>query len=350
LRTLAATAAAGVLAAALIAPAVAVADGPECDHYTHCYGIANYNSGNIDAVGVDLWTDCLHLDTPLSDIATHEIWLKTNETSSSPRKWIEAGYLRGKAAGGDPEVFFHLFWAEGDDAAGTFYSHFVQFASVATWTNFTIRRLSGGSWGVYIDGTWRGTAVQKPVYGRYVQVGGETTEPQVYSHGKSKNLQWHTSAGWSWATPFNAAGTAGVYTATASGTTMEQTSLQNMCSPAPLTAKQSVKAPAMADVKKTALAMAAMHGEESPTGVEVVATTRKAAQRAVGAGDQLDSDQQVHLVQLRGDFVGRAPQGEKLPRGSVLTVTVDAKTGKVTDTSLTGERQDLAKLGSVKTL
>lgn len=344
-RKLAALAATSLLAAGLATPASA--DGPECNTTTHCYGVAHYPSGTITAVGVDLWTDCLHLDTPIADVATHELWLITNGGPGTTT-WIEGGYIRGNVAGGDTSLAFRIFWAE--YTGSVFYSHFVQNAPVATWKNVAFYRdAATNKWNIFVAGTYIATTVLVAANGTSVQAGAETTEPQVYSHGKSRLIQWRLPAGtWTNAGPSSSAGTAGVYSVTASGRDLEQTSLQNMCSPAPL-AKRAAKAPTDADLKTAALSVAAAHGEKTPTSLQVVSTTRKAAQRAVGAG-QVDSDQATYLVQMKGAFVGRAPQGADLPRGTSMTVTVDAATGEVTDTSLGNDRQDLKTLGAVKAL
>lgn len=348
MKKIAMLAAAGLLAAALTVPArQAAADGPECNLTSHCYGIAQYASGNIAAVGVDLWTDCLHLDTPLTDDAVHEMWLWTNAASPAAT-WIESGYIRGIVAGGDPENWFRWYWAE--YTGTTFYSHFAQWASVDQWKNVSFYHYPTNQWGVYIGGTYIGTSAQYATTGTYVQVGAETTEPKVYSHGKSRNLQWETGGSWSWGSPAGSGGTAGVYSVSASGAAMEQTSLQNMCSPAPLAPKQAAAtAPSSADLLQAARAVASQYGEKAPTGVQAVTTTRKAAQRAVGAAS-VDGDQATYLVQMQGSFVGRAPKGAPLPRGNTMTVTVDATTGEVTDLSLGTTRQDLKKLGAVKAL
>lgn len=348
MKKLATLAAAGLLAAALTIPAgQATADGPQCNLSSHCYGIAHYPSGNIDAVGLDLWTDCLHLDTPLTDVATHEMWMFTNAAPPATT-WLEAGYLRGIVAGGDPQNWFRWTWAE--HTGSNFYSHYVQNASVAQWKNLTFSHSANHTWGVYLGGVWVGTTAQTATLGTYVQVGAETTEPLVYSHGKSRNLQWHPPGGsWSWAPSGIVGATSGVYSVSASGTGMEQTSLQRMCSPSPSAKRAAPPAPTAADLKKAALVVAGQYGEQAPTSIETVTTTRKAAQRAVGAGT-VESDQATYLVEMKGSFVGRAPSGVQLPRGNTMTVTVDAKTGEVTDTSLGADRQDLKKLGSVKAL
>ncbi|MDX3101765.1 hypothetical protein [Nonomuraea angiospora] len=339
-------AAVGLLAAALTVPAGPAAADEDCSN-PHCYGMVDYNTGNITAVGVDLWTDCLHVDTPSTNSAVHQMWMWT---SAPPATWIETGYIRGGVAGGDPEDWFRWYWAEAP-GGGTYYSHFIEYASVNQWKNVSFYKNFNNTWGVYLGGSYKGTTAQTATYGVHVQVGAETSTPLVYSHGKSKLLQWRQpSDTWVWGSPSAYGGTAGVYSVTASGTEMEQTSLQRMCS-TPLAAKRATaKAPTTADLKKAALAVASQYGEKTPTDVQVVTTTRKAAQRAVGAGDKVDTDQATYLVQMKGTFTGRAPKGATLPHGNTMTVTVDAKTGEVTDTSLGNTRQDLKKLGAVKAL
>lgn len=354
MRKLASLSAAGLLAlaAAVLPSASATADGPECNVYDHCYGIIDYNSGNIDSVGLELWTDCLHLLTPLTDMATHEVWMFTN-ASPPGITWIEGGYIRGIVAGGDSQTFFRWFWAE--YTGSTYYSHFIQWASVAQWNNLTFARLGTNKWGIYIGGlggTLTGETAQTATLGTHVQVGAETTEPKVYSHGKSRYLLWHAPGLPYWSAPSSGTPlvTSGVYSVSQSSNTMEQTSLQNMCTPSPAAlAKPSVKVPTDKDLKALAEKIATASGETAPTDIKVVPSTRGAAQRQIGGG-KVDSDQAVQVIQMSGSFVGRAPKGAKIPRGTTMTITVDAKTGEVTDTSLGTQRTDLAKLGAVKPL
>lgn len=348
MRKLAPLAAAGLLALAATLPvATASADGPECNLYSHCYGIANYASGSVDAVAVDLWTDCLHLDTPNQDLATHEMWMMTN-ASPPAAAWIEGGYMRGFVAGGDPQSWFRWTWAEG--VGGNYYSHFVNWASVADWKQLWFTHFADNKWGIYLGGSHVGTTAQTATLGTYVQVGAETTEPQVYSHGKSRGLQWHPPGGpWVSGSGPIVGATSGVYSVAASGQAMEQTSLQNACSSAPA-AVAKADAPSETDLRDVAVKVAAMHGEKKPAGIAVVKSKRGAAQRLVGGGAVVDTDQAVHVIRMSGDFVGSAPKGAPLPRGNTMTITVDAANGEVTDLSISRERKDLSKLGAVKQL
>jgi hypothetical protein len=58
-----------------------------------------------------------------------------------------------------------------------------------------------------------------------------------------------------------------------------------------------------------------------------------------------------YLIAIRGHFVGDPPRppGSRAPTGSVMTMVVDATTGKVTDGGLGNSYPDLSTLGPVTT-
>ncbi|MGP4092919.1 hypothetical protein [Nonomuraea sp. KM90] len=348
---LAAVAATALLGAALTVPAVpAGAWSCGLNPAPHCYGIAEYHEPSFDRFGLDLWTDCLHLDTPSTHFASHEVWYVT-----APAAW-EAGYLKGTIANIDnPTTHFRYFWGEYlRGVSGTYHGHFISLAQVSTWKNVTGRSNANGTWNIFLGGTQVGTTTYTyPTTGQVIQVGGETTDPYVYSHGKSRYLQKRSiSTGtWSGATLDSIEDDfADVYYTTASATEMEQTSLNNMCSPAPAAAKQAAGEPvAAAGVRKQAVAFAKYNGDASPDSIEAVETTRKKVKGNAGVSD----DQPVVTIQMRGDFVGNlAPvaKGDRAPKGDTLTVTLDKKTGEITDWSIGSSPQDLKKLGAVKAL
>lgn len=351
LRKLAATAAAGVLAAALTLPALPAfafgcGNGPH-----HCYGVASFWPVNLDAYGVDLWTDCLHLDTPSSRFATHETWYITDSG------FIETGYLKGAIGHIDnPTTHFRWWWGE-RHMGGTYSGHFISLAPVSTWTNFSMYRNAAiGNWGIYVAGTLRGTSTAAYPVGGNVHVGGESTDPYVYSHGKAKNMQYRDAAtgAWTWGGVVKILQDSDVYTTSGSGASMEQTSLNNMCGSLAAAPKQQLSSPPVtplkaSGVRKQALAFAKFHGDAKPASIEAVETNRKAVKGNAG----VDTDQPVVAVQMKGDFSGglvSAPKGAEPIEGDTLTVTLDKTTGEITDWSIGSERQGLAKLGSVKTL
>lgn len=351
-------AAAGLLTASTLTTTFqpASADGPECDHYDHCYGIANYSTGEFSAVGQELWTDCLVLDTPLSDVATHEMWVWTNAPHTSEMvPFIEAGYVKGGIAGGDTATSFRWFWAEWTGTA--FSSHYISAAPILNWINFSFYRQSNNTWKVYANSVERGTTVQQASAGTYLQTGGETTEPQVYSHGKSRYLQWYSipNNAWTWGNGAMPTATSNVYTVRVNESErMEQTSLQKLCDPLPggPTGLGLPNGPSEQDIKELSTQFANLNGEKTLDTIEMVRTKRQAAQKQIRGGT-VDSDQDVYLVQLAGSFTGDMiprPPRSKAPRGNTITLAIDGATGEVTDWSLSNERRDLRPLGAVETL
>ncbi len=111
-----------------------------------------------------------------------------------------------------------------------------------------------------------------------------------------------------------------------------------------------------ASIRAAALRFAAENGEPSPTGGLVVATTRRAASRALwGVG--ADTDQDVWLVVLKGRFTyyGGPPSTEPSSEAPAVTAVVlvmlfDAADGRMWDWGLMNEAPDLARLGETHPL
>lgn len=114
----------------------------------------------------------------------------------------------------------------------------------------------------------------------------------------------------------------------------------------PLTADQ------VAVVKGKVVDFAAANGDSQPTNGVVVATTRKAINEFVGPGTAVDSDQDVHVAVVDGEFTahGVGPPGADEPTGSVLWVVYDATTGAVVDWGLLLARPDVSQLGEAQPL
>lgn len=350
MRKLSTLAAAGLLALAAsvgpASPAAAVSCSPN-----HCYGIVEYHEPAFDAVGQELWTDCLVL-SPNSGFATHEMWAIFPGNS-----FIEAGYVKGGIAGGDTQTGFRMFWADWNGT--TFTSHFITSAPILNYINFSMYRNGTGTWSVYTNGTLRGTTTSTYGNADVIQTGGETTHDTHLSHGKSRYLQSRTAStgSWTWAQWDIVGETAGVYEVDHNAwERMEQISVPETCDPLPggppgtFAPLAPAKAPTTDDVKQLAVQFAGQNGDKAPA-VEMVTTKRGAAQAHLKSG-KVDSDQGVYLVQMRGSFTGNLvprPKGAPAPKGDAITLTIDSATGEVTDWSL-GKASDLAKLGSVKKL
>jgi hypothetical protein len=349
----------GLLAAALTVPSTpAIADGPECNYHNHCYGITGYVESSFNAVGQELWTDCLVLNPAYSgpeiyDFASHEMWVIFPDND-----FIEVGYIKGgPIAGGNGELQFRYFWGEWNGT--TYSSHYISNAPILNYTNFSLyRNATTGYWSVYESGNLKGSTSTPYLYSTHVQTGAETSEPKVASHGKSRYLQTRNSStnAWTWASFDYASAASGVYHVNhnAPWERMEQYSLQDLCDPLPggPVGTFGAKVLTMDDFKASALEFAKQNGDDKPA-LQVVSTKRKAANDVALSGAKVDSDEDVHVIQMRGNFTGHMtsrPKGHKAPTGKVLTMVYNATTGELTDWSLSPDARDLAKLGSVKKL
>lgn len=118
-----------------------------------------------------------------------------------------------------------------------------------------------------------------------------------------------------------------------------------------MSAESNVTPPTSADLLGVAKRLAAANGESSPADIRYVKTDRNALKHIDGT--QPKANDPVYLIQMTGNFVGYAakiPRGSKAPRGNVLTVTVDAKSGHMLGWSILVEPHDLATFGVVSAL
>lgn len=333
----------------------ATADDPMCMS-THCYSLSHYSTPNFDQFGLEISTKCLHTETPPNSttwsVATNEIW-----TFPTAGGWFETGYVRGVYAGGDPESFYRLFWAEYNPATSSFHSHFINWAYVNNWENFTFSKESDNRWGVYrggLGGTKVGTTTTVSPAAAHFQVGAETNDSTTtVSNGKSRYLMYHgvNDPYWSVPSPWQKTNTSGVYVGTITGNDYEHWSTKNVCpgsTPPPSSARA---VPTETDIVNVAKSFSAGNGEKSPK-VEIVRTKRNAAESLVaGKPATMDSNPDVVLVKMTGSFEGHSvtrPEGFKAPKGTVLTMTFDSKNGQLTDWSLGSKDKNLKTLGTVK--
>jgi hypothetical protein len=86
-------------------------------------------------------------------------------------------------------------------------------------------------------------------------------------------------------------------------------------------------------------------GDPSPTDAVVVPTTRRIAEQ-VDAGDDGEPTTPAYFVLLHGHFTGdMAPDAAALPKGSILTLTIDPRTNRWTDSGLHDRMPDLDAIG-----
>jgi hypothetical protein len=103
-------------------------------------------------------------------------------------------------------------------------------------------------------------------------------------------------------------------------------------------------------IEAVAMRLATAMGDDDPDSGRAYATTRKTANLAA-AQAEVDSDQPVYLIVLRGDFV--AVGGPKLPPGNVpdatghiLRLVWDPATNMTTDFGIGDNEPNTAKLGN----
>lgn len=117
-------------------------------------------------------------------------------------------------------------------------------------------------------------------------------------------------------------------------------------SPKPARAKPHLTERRILSIAKTAAARA---GDPKPTLIQHSEGTRHRA-NLIDSGDIVPGQQWSYLIAERGRFIfidAPRPPGARAPAGSVLTLVVDASTGKITDTGLSNRYPKLAALGPV---
>ena len=111
------------------------------------------------------------------------------------------------------------------------------------------------------------------------------------------------------------------------------------------------RVPTPADIqqlKADAVAFATANGESAPDGGVIVSGNRGDVVSATMGGAQVDTNQDVFVVRLHGNFVGYEaprPAGVAPPHGYYLEIVYDAQTKQLTDWNLSAQPQDLTRLG-----
>lgn len=104
-------------------------------------------------------------------------------------------------------------------------------------------------------------------------------------------------------------------------------------------------------IMRIALKAAAADGDHKPSLIQHVAATRHRANLIAG-GDVVPDYNWCYLIAERGHFIAKNasyPPGGHPPKGTVMTLVVDARTGGVLDFGLSDRYPQLRKLGAVHT-
>lgn len=107
------------------------------------------------------------------------------------------------------------------------------------------------------------------------------------------------------------------------------------------------------ELRAAALAFAASNGDANPSEALLVGASRKSVVAATMGGAEVDTDQDVYAVRLRGRFVAygvSVPRGMPLPRGQFLLLVYDAATTELTDWNLSSQPQNVSQFGQPEPL
>lgn len=102
---------------------------------------------------------------------------------------------------------------------------------------------------------------------------------------------------------------------------------------------------------RIALEVAATDGDRRPSLIQHAEATRYRANLIAG-GDIVPGKTWCYLIAERGHFIAKNasyPPGGHPPKGTVITLVVDARTGGVLDFGLSDRYPKLRKLGTVHT-
>jgi hypothetical protein len=314
-----------------------------------CYAILNASAAQ-DAVGTDIMTKCLGAPTAPGEFINWELWLVMNGGSY----WVEEGLTYGHLNANTNGNNFSWFWADSRPNGGGYHEHFISAGWSNTWANVSIYHLSGGNWSVQRNGSQVGESTNNATSASDSQAGAETKLSTNNTNSYNNNFQYRkTGAGWQGASPGFAAldppfgGTS--YKGSSTGAASHVWS--NKCTPTAAGTRRAGPVPGLDTIVQTARHLAALNGESNPTGITYVRTTRAKANGLFGA--TTDSNQAVYQVQLHGHFNGATaskPHGAPVPHGTVLTVTIDASTGQITDWGISDTAAPLNQLGAVRNI
>ena len=109
-----------------------------------------------------------------------------------------------------------------------------------------------------------------------------------------------------------------------------------------------------AKLRTMALQASSANGVPSPKNIEAVASADHQAAEKIVSGDIVNDHVAVYVVEVTGgtftDNGASTPPGAPAPSGSVLTLTVDAQSFRVTDFGLADTAPDLTQIGPVVNL
>lgn len=105
----------------------------------------------------------------------------------------------------------------------------------------------------------------------------------------------------------------------------------------------------LATLRGLALHFSSLSGVPSPKTMQVVAASDHQAAETILSGAVVNDHAPVHVIKMTGGpFTAKLhPPGAQAPQGNVLTITVDARTHRVTDVGYVNVEPNLSQIGPV---
>ncbi|WP_137726572.1 hypothetical protein [Prescottella subtropica] len=332
------------------------------------------NSGTpvaMAGLAADLRIDCLRVQDPPNQLATHEIWMttQTNYNHAAPT-WVETGYTVGHLDSLNAGLIWgdNHYWADQRDpnAGNNYHEWYIKDSYTGVWVDHGITWVPNtNNWTIWNAGQAVGTSVDVGAWAGGGQIGMESTTPNVRGSGQAANFRYNPGNG-TWPAPpylnnkgggqnvlfaskannssINAWSAQGCNVPLAANATAAEAAPANVASAVEANrAKPRLTADTSADVVKD---VAAMFDVQDLGKSRITETTR--SQYAAAENAIIKDDRPVLVVQLDGE--GTVPrsmnagEGREMPRGNV-TVTVDPETRRVLDVAITGQTKDFSTMG-----
>jgi hypothetical protein len=350
----------------------------------HCYSVAVHdNTGEQNGDFATINATTLSSAHPATEFVSDELWVGTDNSNLDPNNPVGGGYFAATGLGdgespgtGCVTQTVEFFWE--DLRPGTFgdsYNCHDVSGGAKTGTAYPVSVVDAGgssSWYINDNEVLVGESTSNPCCSLGNQGGTESADSSNHEAGSFTGLMRETTSGivyngwpnstkfmsgpnmsFSWTNQDNSFKTA--QNDSLPGLLRVPPALAGPAGPSPMAkalATRRATPPKLAGsqlaaIKKIVRGVAKADGVSSPTGVRVVPTTRVVAEQ-VGAGAGVNSNPGVYFVVLHGNFTDYAapmPLGDPAPRGTVLELTITAKTHQITDVGLTQAAPDLHRMG-----
>jgi len=330
------------------------------DGLYHCYLVNVFGPGfgmpatPLNEIAVDLHVPCIMVSDVNNSELNFEMWMYTNQNiTTADTYWVEEGLEAGTSAG--VPAGWSWFWADSRPNGGGYHGHYIGGGTTAD-TQIAFKWLGNANWDVYRGGSYINESINNGAFAEGGMVGAESTTGNIALNAAADNFEyadpnwnWHGVQGALWnpyAGPLNGYLTTGTRIGT--GVAAYSGNCPNAAAIATPQPKPLSAAAAPSALRAIGLAEAQASGDAKPSSISYISTTRPQADKVLGTATT--GDNAVYVIRMTGHFTAKTgPVGNK-PTGTVMTVTVSAATGRITDWGITDSPTDLSRVGQLKTL